>query len=74
MLASWFLVFMPALSELTMSVLLVGPGTETLGTVLFNLQEYADPPSASVLAVLILLLILVCYLPILIFAPYRLIK
>ena len=57
-LASWFLVFMPAFSELTMSVLLVGPGTETVGTVLFDLQEYADPPSASVVAVLILALIL----------------
>lgn len=61
MIASWFLIFMPAFSELTMSVLLAGPKTETLGTVLFDLQEYADPPSASVLAVLILALILAAY-------------
>lgn len=60
-LASWFLVFMPAFSELTMSVLLVGPETETIGTVLFYLQEYADPPSASVLAVLILVFIVTAY-------------
>lgn len=60
-LAGWFLVFMPAFGELTMSILLVGPGTETVGTVLFALQEYADPPSASVVAVLILGFILAAY-------------
>ena len=60
-LAGLFLVFMPAFGELTMSILLVGPGTETVGTVLFALQEYADPPSASVVAVLILALILAAY-------------
>jgi iron(III) transport system permease protein len=60
-LAGWFLVFMPAFGELTMSILLVGPGTETVGTVLFALQEYADPPSASVVAVLILAFILSAY-------------
>jgi iron(III) transport system permease protein len=60
-LAGWFLVFMPAFGELTMSILLVGPGTETVGTVLFALQEYADPPSASVMAVLILGFILAAY-------------
>ncbi len=60
-LAGWFLVFMPAFGELTMSILLVGPGTETVGTVLFALQEYADPPSASVVAVLILAFILAAY-------------
>jgi iron(III) transport system permease protein len=59
--AGWFLVFMPAFGELTMSVLLVGPGTDTVGTVLFALQEYADPPSASVVAVLILAFILAAY-------------
>ena len=52
---------MPAFGELTMSILLVGPGTETVGTVLFALQEYADPPSASVVAVLILAFILTAY-------------
>jgi iron(III) transport system permease protein len=56
--AGWFLVFMPAFGELTMSMLLVGPGTDTIGTVLFSLQEYADPAAASVVAVLILAFIL----------------
>jgi iron(III) transport system permease protein len=61
MMASWFLIFMPVFSELTMSVLLVGPGTETVGTALFYLQEYGDPPAASVLAVLILVFVLGAY-------------
>jgi iron(III) transport system permease protein len=52
--AGWFLVFAPAFSELTMSVLLVGPGTETVGTRVFELQEYESPTQASVLATLIL--------------------
>lgn len=42
LVASWFLVFMPAFSELTMTILLSGPGLETLGTLIFQLQEYAD--------------------------------
>ena len=69
MAASWFLVFMPAFSELTMSVLLVGPGTETVGTTLFQLQSYGDPPSASVLAVVVLVLILAAYVFAVWFAP-----
>lgn len=42
LVASWFLIFMPAFSELTMTILLTGPGLETMGTLLFQLQEYGD--------------------------------
>ncbi|MBI3893004.1 MAG: iron ABC transporter permease [Candidatus Wallbacteria bacterium] len=56
--AAWFLVFMPSFGELTMSVLLFGPDTPTLGTTLFELQSYEDPSAASVLAVLIVAVIL----------------
>ena len=42
--AAFVLVALPALSELTMSVMLFGAGTETAGTLLFELQSYADPP------------------------------
>lgn len=56
--ASWFLIFMPTFSDLTMSIFLVGPQTETIGTLLFNLQGYDDPQSAAVLATLIVLVIL----------------
>src|SRR6185436_18151664 len=34
----WLLAALPMLTELTMSVLLTGPGAATLGTVLFQLQ------------------------------------
>lgn len=55
LIASWFLVFMPAVSELTMTLLLTGPGQETLGTLLFQLHEYSDATggSASLLALFI---------------------
>lgn len=60
LVAAWFLIFMPAFSELTMTVLLSGPGMETLGTLIFQLQEYADPTggSAAVLAVLVIALVI----------------
>lgn len=55
LLASWFLVFMPSFSELTMTILLTGPGLETLGTLLFQLHEYGDASGggAQVLALFI---------------------
>lgn len=56
--ASWFLVAMPAFSEITMSVLLYGPRTPVVGTVLFQLQSYADPPAAAVLAVVLTAVVL----------------
>lgn len=61
LMASFFLVFMPAFSELTMSVLLTGPGNETIGTLIFQLQEYGDASGggAAVLAFCVLLLIVV---------------
>lgn len=42
LIASFFLVFVPSLTELTMSVFLTGPGLETLGTMIYQLQEYSD--------------------------------
>lgn len=57
--AAALLVFLPAFSELTMSILLYGPGTETLGVVLFNLQEYADRSSAAVVGSLLLIVVIV---------------
>lgn len=52
--AAALLIFMPTLSELTMSILLHGPGTETLGVLLFQLQDYADRSSAAVIGTLLL--------------------
>jgi iron(III) transport system permease protein len=51
------LIFMPTLSELTMTLLLYGPESSTLGVLLFELQEYADRSSAAVLGTLILLFV-----------------
>jgi iron(III) transport system permease protein len=59
LVAAWFLIFMPVVSELTMTILLTGPGLETIGTVIFQLQEYADASggSASVLAILVVAMV-----------------
>jgi iron(III) transport system permease protein len=54
----FFLVLIPILGELTMSVFLVSPKFRTIGTVLFDLQDYADQSSAAALSVLLILLIL----------------
>src|SRR6266545_4221437 len=39
MIAGWILVFMPALRELTVSILLYAYHTETIGVVVYNLQD-----------------------------------
>jgi iron(III) transport system permease protein len=52
--AAFTLVLLPAFGEITMSILLFSPDTETLGVTLFDLQSYADPPAAAVLATLLL--------------------
>ncbi len=59
--AAWLLAFLPCATELTMSVLLAGPRTPVLGTVLFELMSYADPPSAAVLACVCLGLVVVAH-------------
>lgn len=53
LLAAWFLVFLPAFTEVTMSVLLGGPRTRVVGVLLFDLQTYGDPPAAAALAVVV---------------------
>lgn len=60
MVAAWFLIFMPVVSELTMTVLLTGPGLETVGTVIFQLQEYADASGggASVIAIMVVSMVI----------------
>ncbi len=54
----FFLVLIPILGELTMSIFLASPGYRSLGTVLFDLQDYADNASAGALSILLLALIL----------------
>lgn len=61
LVAAFFLIFMPVVSELTMTILLGGPGLETVGTLIFQLQEYADASGggASVLALLVVAMVVV---------------
>ena len=58
--AAFVLTFLVCATEITMSVLLVPAGTDVLGTLLFELQSYADPSAASVLACAFVLLVLLC--------------
>lgn len=56
---AFFLVFIPIMGELTMSVFLTSPEFKTIGTVLFDLQDYADHAAAAALAIVLVLLILI---------------
>ncbi|WP_141330574.1 iron ABC transporter permease [Myxococcus sp. AB025B] len=47
---AFILTFLACATEITMSVLLVPAGSEVLGKLLFDLQSYADPAAAAVLA------------------------
>jgi len=58
LIGAWFLIFIRALYELTMSVLLYSATTMTAGVYLYDLESYADPQSAAVLSSLILILVL----------------
>lgn len=49
------LVALTAVRELTISVLLVAPGTQTLGVSIFNLQQAGDYNAASALSLLVAL-------------------
>lgn len=57
--AGWFLIFMPSFYELTMSNLLYGSDTQTIGVILYELQTYADTQNASVMSVIILIIVMV---------------
>ncbi len=54
LIGGWFLVFIPAFRELTMSILLYGSDTPTAGVALFELQSGGYYQSAAALAVVVL--------------------
>lgn len=60
--AGWFLVFMPALRELTISSLLWSVGNETVGVMVFNLQESGNTTASAALAVLMMAVLIVANL------------
>lgn len=47
------MVFLTAVRELTISILLVAPGSQTLGVAIFNLQQAGNYNAASALALLV---------------------
>lgn len=63
MFASWLLVFLYSLHELTVSSLLYVPGTETIGVVVLNAQEGGDLGTTSAIALLLTIVIFLCALP-----------
>jgi len=59
MIAGWILVFMPALRELTVSILLYAFRTETIGVVVYNLQDAGYREIAAALASIVMGLLIV---------------
>ncbi len=59
LLASWLLVFMPTLRELTLSILLYGPRTPTMAVAVFELQDAGYYHIAAALASIIVVVLLV---------------
>jgi iron(III) transport system permease protein len=55
---AFFLALIPILGELTMSIFLASPSYRSIGTVLFDLQDYADHASAGALSVVLMFVIL----------------
>lgn len=56
--AGWFLAFMPALTELTLSILLYSVNNETLGVVVFGLHQEGKVGLTAALAFLVTILVL----------------
>jgi iron(III) transport system permease protein len=56
--SGWLLAFMPALTELTLSILLYSPGNETIGVIAFNIMEEGLIPLAAAYAMAIVVLVL----------------
>ena len=57
MMAAFFLIFLPALRELTVSVLLYGPTTRTIGVAIYTLNEDGETVYSAALAGVALIII-----------------
>ncbi|ECG5640838.1 iron ABC transporter permease [Salmonella enterica subsp. enterica serovar Poona] len=57
-----FLVFLSTIHELTVSALLWGPGKETLGVIIFNLNESGDIVQASAISVVVVIIVVLTML------------
>jgi len=58
LIAGWFLAAVPAVTELTLSVLLWSVGNETVGVMVFNMHEEGKVLLSSALAVVVMLIAL----------------
>jgi iron(III) transport system permease protein len=59
MVAGFFLIFLPAMRELTTSILLYGPYTRTLGVAIYSLRSDGYITTASALATVAIVLIII---------------
>ncbi len=59
LLAAWLVCFLTALHEVTMSILLYGPGNETLAVVVLNSAELGQVGQTAALSVVLTLLLVV---------------
>jgi iron(III) transport system permease protein len=59
MVAAFFLIFLPALRELTTSVLLYGPTTRTIGVAIYTLNEDGETVYAAALSSIALMIIII---------------
>lgn len=60
-LSSTFLIFVPALTELTLSSMLAGAGTKTIGLTIFNFQQSGDYNLSAAMSAVIVLFIFIAY-------------
>lgn len=58
MVAAFFLIFLPALRELTVSVMLYGPTTRTIGVAIYTLNEDGETVYSAALAGVALMIII----------------
>ncbi len=56
-LSGWLLAFMPALTELTLSILLYSPGNETIGVTAFNVMQEGLVTVAGAYAMIIVVVV-----------------
>ncbi|MGL5434892.1 MAG: ABC transporter permease [Lachnospiraceae bacterium] len=60
MVSGFFLIFLPAMREVTTSVLLYGPYTRTLGVQIYSLRDAGMMPQAAALGSIAIILIIIC--------------
>ncbi len=60
MVSGFFLIFLPAMREVTTSILLYGPYTRTLGVQIYSLRDAGMIPQAAALGSIAIVIIVVC--------------